>query len=131
MDVTVTTQQCQELVTSGALAAAKFEKFETVVKVAQMMQAARPVADAYDAARRKLLDDLVVSDDKGNYEKTEDGGLVFKKKDGRQVFDSANLALLSAKTTVNIPTLSILDIQAADSTPLMLFPLVPFCQKTE
>lgn len=128
MDVTVTTQQCQELVTSGALAAAKFEKFETTVKVAQMMQAARPVADAYDAARRKLLDDLVVSDDKGNYEKTEDGGLVFKKKDGRQLFDSANLALLSAKTTVNIPTLSILDIQAADSTPLMLFPLVPFCQ---
>lgn len=128
MDVTVTTQQCQELVTSGALAAAKFEKFETVVKVAQMMQAARPVADAYDAARRKLLDDLVVSDDKGNYEKTEDGGLVFKKKDGRQLFDSANLALLSAKTTVNIPVLSILDIQAADSTPLMLFPLVPFCQ---
>lgn len=128
MDVTVTTQQCQELVTSGALAAAKFEKFETVVKVAQMMQAARPVADAYDAARRKLLDDLVVSDDKGNYEKTEDGGLVFNRKDGRQLFDSANLALLSAKTTVNIPTLSILDIQAADSTPLMLFPLVPFCQ---
>lgn len=128
MDVNVTTQQCQELVTSNALASAKFDKFETTVKVAQIMQACRPIADLYDIARRELLDKLVKVGDEGSYEKTADGGLVFKDRDGRKKFDAENMALLATKVTVNVPALALVDTQAADATPLTLFPLVPFCQ---
>ncbi len=128
MDVVVTTQQCNELVTSSAVHSAKFDMFETTVKVAQIMQACRPISDVYDTARRGLLDDLVKVDDKGEYEKSTDGGLVFKAKDGRKKFDTAVNALLSAKVTVNIPPLPVLETKAADATPLTIFPLIPFCQ---
>ena len=128
MDVSVTTQHCQELVTSSALIGAKFEKFETTVKVAQILQACRPVADAYDRARRNLADEFVKAGKDGEYEKTPDGALVFKEKGGRRKFDDAVQALLETKTTVNVPPLVLADLGATDATPLMLFPLVPFCQ---
>ena len=92
------------------------------------MQACRPVADVYDTARRNLLDDLVKTDESGEYEKAEGGNLVFKAKDGRRKFDVAVNALLATKVTVNIPPLPILETQATDATPMTLFPLVPFCQ---
>ena len=127
MERTVTTQQCVEIVTSQAAAGARFAKAATTIKVAQIMQAARPVHDAYEAERKKMLEEYGEMDPAtGALASNPDGSIKFKKPTKRPEFEQRHRDLLQASTTVNVPRLTTGDLEAEGVTPAAIFPLLPF-----
>ncbi len=127
MEKTVTATQCVELVNSQATAGLRFAKAASTIKVAQILQAARPVAEAYDAARRQLLEELgTVDPETGNLVSNPDGTLKFKTTTGRREFDAKHQELLAVQTTVTVPNLAAADLEAADMTAGAVYPLLPF-----
>ena len=118
MERTVTTQQCVELVTNQAAAQLRFSKAATTVKVAQIMHAARPVHDAYNAEREKLLREFATIGDAGD--------VSFATPEKRKTFEAKHAELLKAQTTLSVPRLAAGDLDADNATPVGIFPLLAF-----
>ncbi len=131
MEKTVTATQCVELVNSHATADLHFTKASSTIRVAQIFQAARSVAEAYDAERRRLLEEMgTIDPDTGNLVSNPDGTLKFKTATGRKEFDAKHRDLLAAETTVIVPRLAVDDLEADEVTPAAIFPLLPFVDAT-
>lgn len=127
MERNVTVQQCVELITSQAAAGARFAKAATTIKVAQIMQAARPVHDSYETERKALLAQYGTMDpETGALASNPDGSIKFKKPAQRGEFEQKHAELLRAQTTVTVPKLGSGDLEADGVTPAAIFPLLPF-----
>lgn len=129
MEKTVTTQQCIELSTSQAVNSLRFSKAQTTIRVAQIMQAARQVHDAYETSRRALLEEHGTSDpETGQLATNPDGTLKFKSAGGRKKFEAEHRELLAATTTVVVPKVADDELEAEGATPGAIFPLLPFVE---
>ncbi len=127
MERTVTTTQCVELVNSTGVSGLRFVKAQTTIRVAQIMQAARIVYDAYEVERRAMLEQYGSADpETGQLVTDTDGKIKFKGPSSRKDFEARHHDLLAAVTTVTVPRVSEEDLEAAEMTPGAIFALMPF-----
>lgn len=127
MDKTVTTQQCVELVSNQQISNMHFTKSLATIKVAQIIAAARPVAEKYDTERRWLLEEMGTTDpETGNLASNPDGTLKFKTATGRKEFDAKHKELLDVQTTVAMPNIAAADLEADSMTTGLATLLLPF-----
>jgi hypothetical protein len=127
----VTTQQCVELIGSRDVAGLRFANGQTTIRVAQIVHAARPVADGYEAARRSMLEDYgSIDPETSQLASNPDGTLKFKHPTGKREFETRHRELLEATTTVVVPAVTDADLQAEGAAVGAIIPLLPFVAVT-
>ena len=125
MEVAVTVRNCVELYNS-AVAGVKFNNTETIIAIAQMIHAVRPVAESYEAQRKDMLEKYGKLDPDTGELVVKDRDVQFKSPADRKQFEGDHKKLLETAATVVVPKLDNGKIGGEGLTPITLLVLIPF-----